>query len=85
MFVRKGYAGEKTELVKETDENGKEILEDYVVGTGEDGRPVTKKGYVWKEGRVERPDTDILYYDLDSPFSYLDGAGGRPGYFVRLE
>ena len=78
LFVRKGYAGEKTELVKETDENGKEILEDYVVGTGEDGRPVTKKGYVWKEGRVERPDTDILYYDLDSlSLTWTERVDGR--------
>lgn len=41
MFVKKGYAGNKTELVKE-------------------------KGNVWKEGAAERPDTEILYYDLDS-------------------
>lgn len=78
MFVRKGYAGEKTELVKEKDENGKEILEDYVVGTEEDGRPVTEKGYVWKEGKVERPDTDILYYDLDSlSLTWTERVDGR--------
>ena len=52
--------------------------EDYVVGTGEDGRPVTKKGYVWKEGRVERPDTDILYYDLDSlSLTWTERVDGR--------
>lgn len=66
MYVQKGFAGEKTELVKELDENGEPVLEDYVVEIGEDGTPVTKKGYVWKEGTVERPDTDLLYYDLDS-------------------
>ena len=66
MFVKQGYAGQKTEMVKETDENGKEILSDYVVGVDENGQAITKKGYTWKEGIVERPDTDILYYDLDS-------------------
>lgn len=66
MFVKQGYAGQKTEMVKETDENGKEILTDYVVGVDENGQAMTKKGYTWKEGTVERPDTDILYYDLDS-------------------
>lgn len=41
MIVKRGYAGKKTELVKE-------------------------KGHIWKEGTVERPDTEILYYDLDN-------------------
>ena len=66
MFVKKGYAGKKTEMVKETDADGKEILTDYVVGYDDKGNPITKQGYTWKEGTVERPDTDILYYDLDS-------------------
>lgn len=66
MYIKKGYAGKKTELLKETDENGKEILTDYVVGKDKNGNQITKEGYVWKEGTVERPDTDILYYDLDS-------------------
>lgn len=65
MLVRQGYAGEKTELVKEVDENGETILTDYVVDVAEDGTPVTAKGYVWKEGTVKRPDTEILYYGLD--------------------
>ena len=65
MTVKKGYAGEKTELVKEADEQGEPILTDYVTGVDEEGKPVTGKGYVWTEGTVERPDTEILYYDLD--------------------
>ena len=65
MTVKKGYAGEKTELVKEVDEQGEPILTDYVTGVDEEGKPVTGKGYVWTEGTVERPDTEILYYDLD--------------------
>ena len=78
MFVRKGYAGQKTELVKERDENGEEILEDYVVGIGEDGIPITEKGYVWKEGTVERPDMDILFYDLSSlSLTWTERIDGR--------
>lgn len=66
MFVKKGYAGKKTELIKEKDADGNEVLSDYVVGFDRQGKEITKKGYTWKEGVVERPDTDILYYDLDS-------------------
>lgn len=66
MKVRKGYAGSKTELVKETDENGNDLLSDYLVGLDEDGNPIIKQGYTWTDAEVERPDTDILYYDLDS-------------------
>ena len=65
MTVKQGFAGEKTELVREEDENGEPILTDYVTGLDEEGNPVAEKGYVWKEGTVERPDTEILYYPLD--------------------
>lgn len=66
MIVKKGYAGQKTELVKEKDDKGKELLTDYITGFDSNGNPVKEKGYVWKEGVAERPDTEILYYDLDS-------------------
>ena len=78
MFVKKGYAGRKTEMVKEVDASGREILTDYVTGVDADGMPVTEKGYVWKEGTVERPDTDILYYDLDSlSLTWTERVDGR--------
>ena len=78
MFVKQGYAGKKTELVKETDGDGNAILTDYVTGIDENGTPVTEKGYVWTEGTVERPDTDILYYDLDSlSLTWTENISGR--------
>lgn len=46
MYVKEGFAGEKTDFVRETDaESGKDC---------------------WLDRTVQRPDTDILYYDLDS-------------------
>lgn len=78
MFVKKGYAGTKVEMVKEKDENGKEILTDYVVGVDKDGKPITQKGYIWGADTVERPDTDILYYDLDSlSLTWTEKIDGR--------
>lgn len=78
MFVQKGYAGTKVDMVKEKDENGKEILTDYVVGVDKDGKPITQKGYIWGADTVERPDTDILYYDLDSlSLTWTEKIDGR--------
>lgn len=78
MFVKKGYAGTKVDMVKEKDENGKEILTDYVVGVDKDGKPITQKGYIWGADTVERPDTDILYYDLDSlSLTWTEKIDGR--------
>ena len=78
MFIKQGYAGKKTELVKETDGDGNAILTDYVTGIDENGTPVTEKGYVWTEGTVDRPDTDILYYDLDSlSLTWTENVSGR--------
>ena len=42
MYVKKGYAGEKTSFVKDLHQNQ------------------------WMAAKTQRPDTDILYYDLDS-------------------
>ena len=42
MYVKKGYAGEKTSFVKDLRQNQ------------------------WMAAKTQRPDTDILYYDLDS-------------------
>ena len=66
MFVKEGYAGYRMEMIKETDENGEEILTDYIVGVDDEEKPITQKGYIWKSGMVERPDMDILFYNLDS-------------------
>ena len=66
MKVKEGYAGSKTELIKETDANGNDVLSEYLVGVDEDGNPVMKQGYTWMAAEVDRPDTDILYYDLHS-------------------
>lgn len=82
MIVKQGYAGTKTELVKEKDSDGKEMLTDYVTGFDADGNPVKEKGYVWKEGTVERPDTEILYYDLDSlSLTWKENIGARARLF----
>ncbi len=66
MYIKQGYAGEKTEFVKEKDENGQEYEGEFQIGTDPYGRPVTKTGNLWTAVNLNRPDTDILYYDLDS-------------------
>ena len=66
MYVRQGYAGERTEFAKEKDENGKEYEGEFQAGTDSFGNPVIKTGNLWTAVTVKRPDTDILYYDLDS-------------------
>ena len=82
MIVKQGYAGKKIELLKEKDADGREILIDYVTGFDADGTPVKEKGYVWKEGTVERPDTEILYYDLDNlSLTWNENIDGRKKLF----
>lgn len=66
MYVKKGYAGEKTDFVKRKDENGQEYEGEFQAGADRYGNPVIKKGNIWGAVVLERPDTDILYYDLDS-------------------
>lgn len=64
MYVKEGFAGTYTDFVKETDEAGKEIITSWQTGVDEAGKPLTKRGNVWTAKTLERPDTDILYYDL---------------------
>ncbi len=66
MYIKEGYAGEKVDFVKEKDEDGREITTEYQVGTDQDGEPVMETGNVWSAVTLQRHDTDILYYDLDS-------------------
>lgn len=66
MYVKQGYAGTKTEFIKETDENGQELVTDYQAGVDKDGSPVIARGNIWSASTMERPNTDILYYDLDN-------------------
>lgn len=78
MKVKEGYAGSKTELIKETDANGNDVLSEYLVGVDEDGNPVMKQGYTWMAAEVDRPDTDILYYDLHSlSLTWTENIDGR--------
>lgn len=66
MYVKEGYAGEKTDFVTEKDENGKEYMIEYQAGTDADGQPVMETGHIWLAVTLNRHDTDILYYDLDN-------------------
>ena len=66
MYVKQGYAGEKVEFVKERDENGDEYEITYEAGVDKNQEPLYAAGNIWKAETIQRPDTDILYYDLDS-------------------
>lgn len=66
MYVKEGYAGEKVEFVKEKDENGQEITVEYQAGVDKAGESLMETGNVWSAVTLQRHDTDILYYDLDS-------------------
>lgn len=66
MYVKEGYAGKKTDFIKEKDENGQEITVRYQAGVDKNGNPVMAEGNIWDSAEVQRPDTDILFYDLDS-------------------
>lgn len=52
MYVRQGYAGTKTVFVRQENQGGAEA------GHG------APQGGVWTCQTIQRPDTDILYYDL---------------------
>lgn len=66
MYVKEGYAGEKVEFVKEKDGEGNEYVTEYQAGVDKHGDPIMVTGNVWSAATIQRPDTDILYYDLDS-------------------
>lgn len=66
MYIKQGYAGEKTDFVKERDENGKELVTEIQTGVDRYGNPIIQTGNIWAAVTLKRPDTDILYYDLDS-------------------
>ena len=65
MHVEKGYAGRKVEFIEETDDEGKKYSIEYQAGVDKDGQPLTATGSIWTSEYIDRPDTDILYYDLD--------------------
>lgn len=77
MYIEQGYAGEKVEFVREKDEAGKELEVTFPVGIDKDGNSISATGGVWSAVTLQRPDTDILYYDLDGldPYQerYIDG------------
>lgn len=66
MYVQEGFAGEKVEFVKETDDAGNEYQVTYEVGVDKNQNPIMESGAIWTAETIQRPDTDILYYDLDS-------------------
>ena len=72
MYVEQGFAGEKVEYVREKDESGQEIHVTYPAGVDKDGNPIPVTGGVWSAITVMRPDTDILYYDLDGLDPYTE-------------
>lgn len=84
MYVKEGYAGEKTEFVREKDEDGKEITVRYQAGVDRHQNPVYADGHVWSGVTVQRGDTDILYYDLDdlevTATEWVDGRNILYGY-----
>lgn len=77
MYIEQGYAGEKVEFVREKDEAGKELEVTFSAGIDKDGNTISVTGGVWSAVTLQRPDTDILYYDLDGldPYQerYIDG------------
>ncbi len=66
MYVKQGYAGEKTDFVKKKDEDGKEYVTEIQTGVDPSGNPIKETGNLWGAAALKRPDTDILFYDLDS-------------------
>ena len=66
MYVEEGYAGIKTTYLPERDASGNPITTDFATGYTFDGKPIVTNGYVWDVATIERHDTDILHYDLDS-------------------
>ncbi len=66
MYVEQGYAGAKTIYKIETDAAGNPITTSTLTGYTKDGKPVYTEGYRYISETIERPDTDILFYDLDS-------------------
>ncbi len=66
MYVKEGYAGEKVEFVQERDENGNLYEVKYPAGVNDKEEVVEAEGNIWRAETIQRPDTDILYYDLDS-------------------
>jgi len=64
MYVQEGFAGEKIEFLKETDESGQEYQVTYEAGVDSSGNSIQESGNVWKAEYVQRPDTDILFYDV---------------------
>lgn len=84
MYVKQGYAGNKVEFVKEKDEDGKEHVLDYPAGVDKNQNPIMANGNIWTAETIERPDTDILYYDLDSlevmAVDNVDGKKVKYGY-----
>lgn len=66
MYVKKDFAGEKIEFIKEKDEKGNEYVIDYQAGVDKDGNPIISSGNIWTAQTIQRPDTDILYFDLDN-------------------
>lgn len=77
MYIEQGHAGEKVEFVREKDEAGKKLEVTFPAGIDKDGKTISATGGVWSAVTLQRPDTDILYYDLDGldPYQerYIDG------------
>ena len=82
MYVQKGYAGNKLLYVKNKDTNEKES--DYKKYTQDDVFDDQGEG-VWTLKRIERDDTDILYFDLGDLDIFTTIRGVRYAYNEKGE
>lgn len=80
MYVKEGYAGEKTEFLPEQDEKGRLYTASWPAGMDRYGDEILVEGNVWNAVTVLRKDTDILYYDLsDLVLEIIPKTDGKDG------
>lgn len=87
IYVEQGYAGEKIEFLPERDEDEDEYEKhetDDKTSVVQSGNQLTKTADIWSAITIQRPDTDILYYDLDRldifTSAVIDGKTIQYGY-----
>ncbi len=75
MYVEKGYAGNRVLFVKEKGAGAEDVYR-YTYGDETEDRG----SGIWRQVRVEREDTDILWYDLGDLGVFTEEQGTRFGY-----